>query len=155
MPFPNQEIMNAIRYLGIKIRRRLIEEWNRDSSGKLTRWKTGRRFLCTDVPAKPVPRNLRIGFFTASLYTKERRVRTCSNCLSKGHQSSVSEAPTKCRQLFADPYKAGDKVFLLTPKLTLRPTTDLAPPPPPIPGQTLLLYTSAAHLSPDKKKQRR
>ena len=123
--------MNAIQSLGVKICSSLIEERDRDPSGKLTRWKTGRRFLYMAVPAKPLPKTLRIGIFTASLYHKEQRVLTCSNCLSKGHHASACEVPTKCRQCFADHHKAGDKVCPLAPKHAPSPIPDQFPPPPP------------------------
>ena len=131
MSFSNMEIMNAVQSLGVKIRSSLIEERDRDPSGKLTRWKTGRRFLYMEVPAKPLPKTLRIGICTASLYHKEQRVPTCSNCLSKGHHASACEAPTKCKQCFADHHKAGDKVCPLTPKHAPSPIPDQSPPPPP------------------------
>ena len=93
--FSNQEIMDATRSLGIKIRWRLIEEWNRDSSGKLSRWKTGRRFLCTDVPAKPVPRNLRIGFLPPACILKSgESVRAATACQKDTNQASLRHRPS-------------------------------------------------------------
>ena len=145
--------MNAIQSLGSKICSSLIEKRARNPSGKLTRWNTGRRFLYMEVPAKPLPRNLCVSIFTASIYHKEQTVPTC-NCLAKGHHSSTCEAPTKCKQCFTDHHKAVDKVCPQTPKRTPRPTPDQAPPPhPPKANPSTIPHPSAAHLSPDKKKQ--
>ena len=105
-----------------------------------------------EVPAKPLPKTLRIGICTASLYHKEQRVPTCSNCLSKGHHANACEAPTKCKQCLADHHKAGDKVCPLTPKHAPSPIPDQSPPPPP-PQAKPPPHPSAAHLSPDEKKQ--
>ena len=77
-------------------------ECDRDS-GKLTRWKTGPHFLFIGVPKEPLPREVKIGLFTAKLYHWEqgleqrKQFQTCNNCLQKGHYRYECNNPVVCR----------------------------------------------------------
>ena len=123
LSYNNEDIIKVIEKLNIKARSRLMDERARDERGKLTRWKTGRRFIYIDVPAQPLPKTVKIGQFTASLFHKEQKTAvTCSNCLMKGHHHSGCEAPVKCKQCLQDGHKAGAA------------ECQLAPPPPPPPS---------------------
>ena len=116
----NEEIRKAIENMkGVQLRSTIIEERDRDEKGKLTRWKTGRRFAYIDVPQTPLPKALDISIFRASLYHKEQRVPNCSNCLGQNHHHSTCGKPVKCRQCYQDGHRKGD------------PECQLAPPPPP------------------------
>ena len=105
----NEDILMTIQQLGIKTRSRLLDERERDQNGKLTRWKTGRRFIYIDVPERPLPKTIKVGQFTASVYHKEQKSPACSRCLEKDHRASACTAPIKCRQCLCDGHRAGDK----------------------------------------------
>ena len=70
-------------------------ECARDTEGKLTRFKTGRRFLFMEVPQTPLPNMLEIAGFRARVYHKEQKVSQekaanresykCRKCLKTGH----------------------------------------------------------------------
>lgn len=52
----------------------------------MTNWLTGRRMIWIDVPKVPLPRQLGMGPFRASIYHKEQKERqekaqTCNNCM--------------------------------------------------------------------------
>ena len=116
LSYSNDEIRLALEQLpDIKTRSRLIDERARDENGKLSHFKTGRRFIYIDVPKTPLPKTLQIGIFMATVFHKEQKVVKCSNCLGQGHHSSICTAPVKCRQCLADGHKAGDAACSLTP----------------------------------------
>ena len=122
--FSNEEILRFIEQLpDVKTRSRLLDERTRDDNGKLSHFKTGRRFIYIDVPKKPLPKTLQMGIFNTTLFHKEQKVVTCFICLLQGHHSSICTSPVKCRQCFADGHKAGDAVCTMTP-------------PPPTPAGT-------------------
>ena len=50
-----------------------MDERDRDDNGKLTRWKTGCRFLYMEVPVQPSTKTVMTGIFKASLYHKEQK----------------------------------------------------------------------------------
>ena len=83
MSFSNEEILKCIELVpGVKTPSRLMEERARDEHGKRSHWKTGRRFIYIDVPSTPLPRSLKIGIFTASLFHREQKqTAVCSKCL--------------------------------------------------------------------------
>ena len=119
----NEEISKYVSKLpSVNVRSSLMEERARDDSGKLTHWKTGRRFVYIDIPSQPLPKTLRMGSFSATLYHKEQKIVTCSKCLVTGHHASVFTEPVKCRQCLQSGHKAGDPVCNFTPP---------QPPPPP------------------------
>jgi hypothetical protein len=98
-----------------------MTERDRDENGKLTHWKTGRRFLYMQIPKSPLPGTISIGPFKAKLYHKEQKTAqrqnqaTCRRCLEKGHVASNCEAPIKCRQCLKSGHKTGDPECSLTP----------------------------------------
>jgi hypothetical protein len=128
LSYSDNEILQAVNNLGVTAFSKLICERDRDEKGKLTHWKTGRRFMYIALPQTPLQRNLDIGPFKASLFHKEQktadrqRAATCRNCLQPGHLSADCTAPVKCKQCYKDGHKAGDPVCSLTPdsQTTLR-----------------------------------
>ena len=119
--FSDDIILNAIRSLNVVITSKLIAEHDRDENGKMTHWKTGRRFVYIVVPDEPLTRSLQIGPFRAALYHKEQKSQQrqqeseCKRCLEKGHKAANCLAPIKCKQCLKDGHKAGDPVCDMTP----------------------------------------
>ena len=64
---------------------------------------------------KAFPKTLQSGLFNATLFHKEQKRVTCSNCLLQGHHSSTCTSSVKCRQCFADGHKAGGISCTMTP----------------------------------------
>lgn len=65
----NEEIEKALTQLpGVRIKSRLFYEHYRDDQGKLTSYKSGRRFAYVVKPANPLPKSLKIVKWNASLY---------------------------------------------------------------------------------------
>ena len=79
----NSEIQEARKKIGCELRSALISEQARDRDGKLTDWKTGRRFVFNTTPSTPLAPTLKICIFTAEMYHKEQTnsVKTCRKCL--------------------------------------------------------------------------
>ena len=121
LSFDHEEISKALQSLGCELRSQLFEERDRDSSGRLTRWKTGRRFAYITVPSKPLSKQLMIGPFKAIVYHREQKQvsaeATCSKCFRKGHTFSTCSFPMKCRQCYRDGHKAGDEECRLFPEM--------------------------------------
>ena len=67
----NDEREGTFVKLSCKPRSKMLMERDRDKvggGGGLTRWLTGRRFLCIEVPSHPFPSRLQIGPYKATLY---------------------------------------------------------------------------------------
>lgn len=122
LSYSDNDILHAVNNLGVTALSKLISERDRDDKGKLTHWKTGRRFVYISLPKSPLPRTLEVGPFKASLFHKEQKTAdrqkaaTCRKCLQTGHMAADCMAPIKCRQCFKDGHKAGDPVCSLTPE---------------------------------------
>ena len=119
LSFSDDEILKAVKALGVSVRSKMIEERDRDRDGRLTRWKTGRRFIYIDIPKEPLPKNIDMGPFKAALYHKEQKKTThhaeCRRCLQKGHSSALCPNPIKCQQCYKDGHVAGDPTCSLVP----------------------------------------
>ena len=87
LSFDNNEIIEALKVLGVEMVNTMKDARARDPDGKLTNFKTGDRFVDMVVPDDPLPKKLSIGIFTASLYHKEQKnsEKECGNCMMKGH----------------------------------------------------------------------
>lgn len=117
LSYSDEDILKNVKRLDVTIRSKLISERARDDNGKLTRWKTGRRFLYMDPPADPLPKIIEMGPFRASLYHKEQRQqdKECRRCFEKGHQTTDCPNNIKCHQCFQEGHKAGDPQCHLYP----------------------------------------
>ncbi|KAL8619141.1 hypothetical protein ACOMHN_019413 [Nucella lapillus] len=89
LSYSDEAILKTIKKIDVNIRSKLIYERDRDSNGKLTRWKTGRRFLYIDIPVKPLPKQVEMGPFKASIYHKEQKR------MDKGNVKNVYKRATK------------------------------------------------------------
>jgi len=88
--FSNEDIEAMLAKLGAVARSALFMERDRDSSGGLTRWLTGRRFMYIEVPAKPLPAKVDLASFKATIYHAEQKQQPklqqkCGRCLQMGH----------------------------------------------------------------------
>lgn len=105
----NDEILKTIEQLpGVKTRSRLMDERARDSQGKLSHFKTGRRFVYINTPTAPLPKITTIGHFQASLFHPGQKTATCSKCLEKGHHVTACVAEVRCRQCLGYGHTQGD-----------------------------------------------
>lgn len=151
LSFSDMEISKAVHSLGVELRSKVILERDRDSNGKLTRWKTGRRFLYITTPPEPLPRTVSIGPFKATLYHREqaKRVRQlhaeCGRCFEKSHSTAQCPNPVKCKQCLKDNHKAGD------PDCDMTPVNNMPPPHPPPPPPS---NTSTQPKAPERQRQR-
>jgi len=120
LSYSDSEILEVVKQLGAFVLSKLMAERDRDEAGKLTHWKTGRRFVYIQTPKVPLPGFADIGPFKAKLYHKEQKTAkqqseaACRKCLEKGHRAADCQAPIKCRQCFQEGHKAGDAVCGMT-----------------------------------------
>lgn len=123
----DSDILGTIKGIAT-VRSQLIHEKDRDEKGRLTHWKTGRRFIYISLPKKPLPRQITISGFGASLYHKEQKFENkdaeCRKCLQKGHTARTCINPIKCRQCFQDGHKAGDSMCSLCPSGLSQPPNE-------------------------------
>ena len=114
LSYSNKDIEDTLKRLGCILLSNLKYEHERDEKGKLTRWKTGRRFVYIETPAVPLQRDVKIGIFSAKLYHKEQRnqVLVCYNCFEKGHLSRDCTNTMKCRACRQEGHKQGDRLCM-------------------------------------------
>jgi hypothetical protein len=109
--FSNREIENTLTNLGCKPTSKLIDECDREDNGRLTRWKTGRRFMFIEMPNAALPTQVKIGMFTAKIYHREQKTANnpyCGNCLTNGHRKDECKKPVVCRNCRQPGQKVGD-----------------------------------------------
>ena len=137
--FSNKEIEEMIIKLGAKPRSQLFMERDRDESGGLTRWLTGRRFMYIEVPTRPLPNKVDLGLFKASLFHIEQKVnqtKQCSQCLQPGHFTSNCPNEVICLACKRPGHKRG------SPSCSVVVDPDALPPPPSPPPSNLTTPTS-------------
>ena len=109
----NGDISHAIEAQGVTLLSKMRYELGRDQSKKLTRFKTGRRFIHVAIPENPLPRHMKIGIFKAEIYHREQRQavtvnQECYNCLEKGHRAAACTNAVRCRDCKREGHKSGD-----------------------------------------------
>ena len=109
----NSDILHAIEAQGVTLLSKMRYELGRDNNGRLTRFKTGRRFIHIAIPENPLPRQMKIGIFKAELYHREQRQavtvnQECYNCLEKGHRAAACTNSVRCRDCKGEGHKSGD-----------------------------------------------
>ena len=93
LSFSNEEILKSIEQSSdIKTRSRLMDERARDEKGKLSHFKTGRRFIYIDVPKEGTPQN--ITNWTPQCHNVPQGTESGDMfCLLQGHYSSTCTSP--------------------------------------------------------------
>ena len=114
LSYSNLEIEQALEALSVTLLSKVRYELARDKNNRLTRFKTGRRFVFTSIPDSPLPRNLNLGTMTGEIYHKEQRAAAkrntaeCFKCLERGHMASSCLKPLKCRDCRQEGHRSGD-----------------------------------------------
>ena len=114
LSYTNNEIEEVLVKLGCQLLSAIKNECDRDTRGKLTHWRTGRRFVYISLPKEPLPREVKVGLFNAKLYHREQRAglnkhhSQCWNCFETGHLSYECTNPTVCRTCKKPGHKQGD-----------------------------------------------
>ena len=114
LSYSNKDIEDNLKRLGCILLSNPKYEHERGEEGKLTRWKTGRRFVYIETPAVPLQRDVKIGIFSAKIYHKEQRnqVLMCYNCFEKGHLSRDCTNTMKCRACRQEGHKQGERICM-------------------------------------------
>lgn len=87
----NSEIEKALADMSdIKVRSKMFYEHYRDDEGKLSSYKSGRRFVYIDKPASPLPKFITIVKWKASLYHFGQKSAAADNIKSPAGASSGS-----------------------------------------------------------------
>ena len=114
MSYSKEDILNAIQATGVTVVSNMQDEHGRDGRGQLTRWKTGNRFVYIVVPDNPLPKFMKVGNFTATLYHKEQKLQEkrenteCRRCLEKGHVARECTGPLRCKACKGENHKSSD-----------------------------------------------
>ena len=92
LSFNNEDLEQMLKKLGCTLRSDMKYECDRDEHKRLTRWKNGRWFVYIEVPAKPLPKQWKIGKWTCKIYHREqpreqRQQLKCFQCGEQGHFS--------------------------------------------------------------------
>lgn len=105
-----KDIEVALIKLGCELVSNIFYEYDRDDNGRLTRWKTGKRFMYIIVPERPLPKVLALGIYKAKLYHKEQpknSARKCFNCQAVGHLANDCPMGLICRACGQEGHKSG------------------------------------------------
>ena len=106
----DSEIESALVRVGCDLRSSIMDEKVRYRDGKLSKFKSGRKFVFITVPTRPLERSLTIGGITASIFHKEQNIkpRPCSNCLQDGHAAHSCHNDVVCLQCKLPGHRKGD-----------------------------------------------
>ena len=110
LSYSSDAVMTNLTKLGVQPRSRVIMEKARGPDGSLTHWKTGRRIIWINLPARPLPRATRMGDFMSFLYYREMQENetTCRRCLEKGHKASECTGQEVCVTCRKPGHRRGD-----------------------------------------------
>ena len=102
LPFSygNEAIDRHLESMGVKLRTKIKNEYGRDLRGHVCDYRTGRRTVWINLPEKPLPKNVKIGNFKATLFhweQKEVEIQ-CRKCLQYGHKANLCKNEEVCLQ---------------------------------------------------------
>ena len=136
--YSSDEIERKLVQIGCEPHSKLLMERDRDEKGGLTRWLTGRRFVCIKIPVRPLPEKINIGPATATLYHQEQKQTpenaVCSRCLTTGHRTSTCVNDIVCRTCKKPGHKRGHPSCSLTQEDSDRNQQPDPSPQDPVPG---------------------
>ena len=137
MYMPDYEVEEILDKLGVDQRSKVMYDRARDQQGRISKFKTGKRFAYIVVPEHPLPKSIEFGVFTPKLFYREQaeyKPRQCFKCLEQGHLARDCPNQVRCRTCNGSGHKAGD------PECSLG-----IPPPPPGPAAYLMTSSGGAH----------
>ena len=111
MYMPDYEVEQMLDKLGVDQRSKVMYDRARDQQSRLSRFKTGKRFVYIVVPEHPLPKSVEFGVFTPKLYYREQvqqRSRQCFKCLEQGHMARECPNQLRCHTCNGVGHKAGD-----------------------------------------------
>ena len=87
----NEVILDALKEMdGVTPRSDLKEEYYREKNGKLSAFKSGRRFIYIDKPPHPLPKTFQVSFWRATLYYKGQKEEIEASSPSENQQVDVA-----------------------------------------------------------------
>ena len=112
--YSNDAVSRNLIAAGFKLRSNIMFEKARGPDGKLTDWKTGRRFVWIDLPKGEVKRSLKMGTFTAYIFFREMRDNMqCRRCLQNGHKAVNCQNEEVCLTCKKAGHRRGDPICSL------------------------------------------
>ena len=138
MYMPDYEVEEILDKLGVDQRSKVMYDRARDQQGRISRFKTGKRFAYIVVPEHPLPKSIEFGVFTPKLSYLEQaqyKPRQCFKCLEQGHLARDCPNQVRCHTCNGSGHKSGDSECSL----------GIPPPPPPGPAADLMTSSDEAH----------
>ena len=109
--YSNDAVTRNLIAAGFKLRSNIQFEKARGPDGKLTDWKTGRRFVWIDLPKGEVKRSLNMGSFTAYIFFREMRDKMqCRRCLQSDHKAVDCPNDEVCLTCKKAGHRRGDPI---------------------------------------------
>ena len=130
------EIEKALKTLdGLSISSNWVDECYRDKNNKLSCFKTGRRFFYAHKPSSPLPKEIEVGKFKASIYYRGQKeelekLKMSSNVNTSPPKSGLYNPPPPPTTIVPPP----PQTYVLNPSPQLFcpiPTPSKVVPPPP------------------------
>ncbi len=112
LSYDNGVIKNWLETHGFPPVSPIKDQYARDENGKLTKFKTGSRFVFVDGDPAKIPEKAQIGLFTAKLWhpgmKKKATTAKCSNCLELGHTKTSCTNVVVCHSCKRPGHKKGE-----------------------------------------------
>ena len=111
MYMPDYEVEEILDKLGVDQRSKVMYDRAWDQQGRISRFKTGKRFAYIVVPEHPLPKSIEFGVFTPKLSYLEQaqyKPRQCFKCLEQGHLARDCPNQVRCHTCNGSGHKSGD-----------------------------------------------
>ena len=107
--YSNEAVERNLATSGFKLRSKIQFEKARGPDGKLTDWKTGRRFVWIDLPTHQVKSQCKMGEFRVFLFYREMKdSMKCRRCLETGHKALECPNEEVCFDCKKTGHRRGD-----------------------------------------------